>query len=146
MNPKAAQTAEDATDLIGWILNHGRVCTTAKKCNLIENADFWNRLDAMVQDIEPICYGMNINQSDKTCLDQVVLTMAGIFLHFSGHPKQNVADGMKKQIEKHWKGLDQPMFIFALILNPYERLDRFGDQAGANVFVLNTQLTEVSTI
>jgi len=35
-----------------------------------------------------------------------------------------VADGMQKQIEKHWKALDQPMFmfVFALILNPYEKL------------------------
>jgi hypothetical protein len=53
---------------------------------------------------------------------------------------------MKKRIEKRWKALDQPMFVFALILNPYRRLDHFGDKAGANVFTLNTLLTQVSYI
>jgi len=38
------------------------------------------------------------------------------------------------------------MFVFALILNPYEQLDRFGDQAGVNVFALNTQLNQVHHI
>ena len=113
------------------------------QCDIIESAEFWNQLQTVVDDIEPICYGTNINQSDKTRPDQVLLTFAGIFLHFDRHSDQSVAAGMRKRLEKRWKALDQPMFIFALILNPYERLDRFGDKAGVNVFSLNTLLIDV---
>lgn len=113
------------------------------QCNIIESAEFWNQLQMVVNDIEPICYGTNINQSDKTRPDQVLLTLAGIFLHFDHHTDHSVAAGMRKRLEKRWKALDQPMFIFALILNPYECLDHFGDKAGVNVFSLNTLLMDV---
>jgi hypothetical protein len=36
------------------------------------------------------------------------------------------------------------MFVFALVLNPYERADPFGDDAEVNVFSMNTQLISVS--
>lgn len=52
---------------------------------------------------------------------------------------------MKKQIEKRWKALDQVLFIFALILNPYEGVTQFGDKANINPWVLNTELVKVST-
>jgi len=115
-----------------------------KKCDLIESTEFWTTLKMIVDDIEPICYGTNINQSDDTRPDQVLLMFAGIYLHFDRHPNRALATKMKKRIEKQWNALDQPMFVFALILNPYRRLDHFGDQAGANVFTLNTLLTQVS--
>ena len=35
-------------------------------CHLIENHGFWNSLEVVVGDIEPICYGTNINQKDST--------------------------------------------------------------------------------
>ncbi len=52
-------------------------------CDLIENLEFWKGLETIVKDIEPLCYGTNINQSDKTRADQVLLTFVGIYLHFS---------------------------------------------------------------
>ena len=50
----------------------------------------------IVDDIEPIFYGTNINQSDKIQSDQVLLMFASIYLHFSGHPNHMIANGMKK--------------------------------------------------
>jgi hypothetical protein len=216
-NPEAARAGEEATEVIGWLLNHQRVraifdeaqstknnglvlaylvanltrWTTHfiafcrlhdlkiplrqaailsrdeiieaqvgaernararrklteeanSKCDLLESNDFWTRLKTTINDIEPICYGTNINQGDSTRPDQVLLTFAGIFLHFDRHPDHRVAAGMKKRIEKRWRALDQPMFIFALILNPYERLDRFSEKANINIFTLNTLLIQVS--
>ncbi|KAF9002663.1 hypothetical protein BDZ89DRAFT_1146368 [Hymenopellis radicata] len=46
---------------------------------------------------------------------------------------------MKRRIEKRWKALDQPLFVFALILNPYEGVRRFGDKANISSFTLNTE-------
>lgn len=36
------------------------------------------------------------------------------------------------------------MFVFCLILNPYERVERFGPRAGTDAFTLSIALVEVS--
>jgi len=136
VNEEAAETAEEATDLIGWVLNHGRVhsvfnecqaeafgkvlaflvanetrwgthfvafdwlddlkdpmwwavisrrpdiisaqvgaeknCQKRQKleddanahCELIDDGSFWRRLKSVVDDLEPICLGLNMNQTD----------------------------------------------------------------------------------
>ncbi|KAK0432830.1 ribonuclease H-like domain-containing protein [Armillaria borealis] len=113
------------------------------QCDHIEDPWFWAGLQTVIKDIEPLCYSTNINQSDKTRPNQVLLTFAGLFLHFAQHADRHLSAGMKKRIEKRWKALDQPMFVFALILNPYERLESFGEGADVNVFTLNTTFIEL---
>ncbi|KAG6851944.1 hypothetical protein C0991_004744, partial [Blastosporella zonata] len=217
VNEEAAATAEEATGLIGWVLNHGRVqsifnevqaeisvpprkvlaflvanmtrwtthfvafdclcdlknsmrhavisrkdgivdaqvgternCQKKQKleddavahCELIDDGGFWRCLKSVVDDIEPICLGTNLNQSDMLHPDQALLTFAGILLYFQKHPKRAVADGMTKRIEKWWKALDQPMFVLALVLNPFKGLSRFGVKAAVSPFTLNTILLE----
>ncbi|KAJ7755574.1 hypothetical protein B0H16DRAFT_1722293 [Mycena metata] len=51
-----------------------------------------------------------------------------------------VAKGMMERIEKRWLALNQSIFVVAMILNPYECLERFGDMAGLNAFNLNTEV------
>ncbi|GLB45578.1 putative protein of unknown function (DUF 659) [Lyophyllum shimeji] len=216
-NEEAAETAEDATDLIGWVRNHGLVRSVfdetqaeistppgkvlaflvgnmtrwnthfiafdrlydlkdplrravisrrqdiiagqvgAEKnrqkkqkleddavahCELIDDGGFWRRLKSVIDDLEPICLGLNMNQTDAMRPDQALLTFAGIFLYFQKHPKHSVANGMAKRIEKRWKALDQPMFVLALVLNPFEGISRFGDKAAISPFTLHTILLE----
>jgi hypothetical protein len=177
VNEEAAETAEEATGLIGWVLNHGRVRSVfnesqaeasippgkvlaflvanmtrwtthfiafdrlfelkdsmrravisrrqdivsaqvgAEKnrhkkqklendanahCELIDDGSFWRRLKSVVDDLEPICLGLNMNQSDSMHPDQVLLTFAGVFAYFQKHSKPSVAaaSGMTKRIEK----------------------------------------------
>ncbi|KAJ7756118.1 hypothetical protein B0H14DRAFT_3599712 [Mycena olivaceomarginata] len=112
-----------------------------KQCDVLESNEFWTALQTVVDDIEPICYATNINQADATRLDQVLLTFAGVFRHFSNHP--NRAKGMTARIEKRWAALDQPLFVLCLVLNAYECLERFGEKAAINIFTLNTELIEL---
>jgi len=217
-NKEAAKTAEEATDLIGWVLNHGLVrsvfnetqaeissppgkilaflvanmtrwnthfiafdrlhnlkdpmrravisrrqdivagqvgaeknCQKRQKlednaiahCELIDDGGFWHCLKSVVDDLEPIWLGLNMNQMDAMHPDQALLTFAGIFLYFQKHAKLSVATGMAKRIEKRWKALDQPMFVLALVLNPFEGLSRFGDKAAVSPFTLHSILLEV---
>jgi hypothetical protein len=111
--------------------------------DLIDDRGFWRRLQSVVDDLEPICLGLNMNQTDAMCPDQALLTFAGIFIHFQKHSKQTVAAGIIKRIEKHWKALDQPMFVLALVLNPFEGILRFGNKAAISPFMLNMILLEV---
>ena len=74
--------------------------TANKMCNLIDSGDFWTWLEQLAHNIKLICYGTNINQSDKTHLNQVLLTFAGIYLHFKEHPDLDVSFEMVKRVEK----------------------------------------------
>lgn len=118
----------------------------SSQCDMIDDRRFWEDLQTIVDDIEPICLATNINQKDDVRPDEVLLAFAGIFLHFSRHPNVTVKNGMRKRLEKRWKGLDQDLFVFALILNPFEKLSRFGDEAGASVFTLSDLFTQVCYI
>ncbi|KAJ6498527.1 ribonuclease H-like domain-containing protein [Mycena vitilis] len=112
-----------------------RLTADAKKyCKLIEDASFWSGLETVLGDLEPICLGTNINQKDSTRLDQVLLTIAGIYLRFADHPEEHVKDKMLVRLEKRWKDCDQPAFLLALILNPFEKLSCFGPNANLNHF------------
>ncbi|KAJ7253812.1 ribonuclease H-like domain-containing protein [Mycena rebaudengoi] len=103
-------------------------------CDLIMDKTFWSCLESLIGDIEPICYGTNINQKDSTRADQVLLSLAGMFLRMVDHPESDVAAGMTKRLEKRWKDCDQPLFLLALILNPFEQLSCFGPKAALNHF------------
>ncbi|KAJ7774329.1 hypothetical protein DFH07DRAFT_767496 [Mycena maculata] len=111
-----------------------------KFCDLLDDGTFWRDLQTVAEDIEPICFITNINQGEKTRADQVLLGFAGVYLHFKRHPDARVAAGMTKRLEKRWAALDQDFFILCLVLNPYERVSRFGDQAKISVFTLSSVL------
>ncbi|KAJ7937737.1 hypothetical protein B0H13DRAFT_1588366, partial [Mycena leptocephala] len=108
---------------------------TERFCALIQDTTFWNGLETVLGDLEPVCLGTNINQKDSTRLDQVLLTIAGISLRFSDHPEPEVRTKMLIRLEKRWKDCDQAVFILALILNPFEKLSCFGPNADLNQFV-----------
>ncbi|KAJ6548268.1 hypothetical protein B0H10DRAFT_1969220 [Mycena sp. CBHHK59/15] len=103
-----------------------------KYCALIKDEAFWHGLETVLGDLEPICLGTNINQKDSTRPDQVLLTIVGIFLHFSDHPEPEVKSLMLIRLEKRWKDCDQPVFLAALILNPFEMMTCFGPNTNLN--------------
>ncbi|KAJ7256660.1 ribonuclease H-like domain-containing protein [Mycena rebaudengoi] len=103
-------------------------------CDLIKDASFWEGLENVLGDLEPICLGTNINQKDLTRLDQVLLTIAGIYLQFADHPEEEVKTVMLVRLEKCWKACGQPAFLAALILNPFKKLTCFGPNANLNQF------------
>ncbi|KAF8888469.1 ribonuclease H-like domain-containing protein [Gymnopilus junonius] len=113
------------------------------QCDLIDDGGFWCRLKAVVDDLEPICLGINLNQMDALHPDQALLTFAGIFLYFQKHSNPSIAAGMTKRVKKCWKALDQPMFILALVLNPFEGVSCFGNKAAVSPFTLNTVLLQI---
>ena len=119
---------------------------TEKHCDLIADSTFWNGLEHIFGNIKPICYRTNINQKDSTHTNQVLLTLVGTYLHFAEHPILEVADGMMKCLKKCWKGCDQPLFLLALILNPFEGLTCFGNQASLNHFKCNSLLIRVQIL
>ncbi|KAJ7042281.1 hypothetical protein C8F04DRAFT_1295245 [Mycena alexandri] len=67
--------------------------------------------------------------ADSTRADQVLLTLAGLYLHYKAHAESEVSIDLVVRLEKRWKDCDQPLFLVALILNPFEGLSCFGPRA-----------------
>ncbi|KAL1711570.1 hypothetical protein EV715DRAFT_215183 [Schizophyllum commune] len=170
----AAETAEQVSELIGWIRNHQRVkaifddsqreldkdaavlayLVGAEKnkkkiekmtkeatlmCKRLQDPKFWEKLTTLCNDLEPIAYATNMNQSDSIRPDQVALSFAGIYLHFQKHKVARTASGMKKRLEARWKSYDQHLLVMTLVLNPHERLSRFGKQANISPFTITSE-------
>ncbi|KAJ7151980.1 ribonuclease H-like domain-containing protein [Mycena filopes] len=115
-------------------------------CATLEPNAWWDELEKIIPDLEHICYLTNIAQSDHVRPDQSLLALAGLFLHFGGFSARPsvedraVGKQMCARIEKRFKELDQAVFILALVLNPFQKLTRFGDKANIDPFVLSTEL------
>jgi hypothetical protein len=105
-------------------------------CDIIDDKDktFWIGLEQVTGDIEVLCYITNLAQKDSTRADQVLLCMVAVFLRFTAHPEVNVSAEMIKRIKKRWSDCDQLLFLLALILNPWEKLSCFGEDANLNHF------------
>jgi hypothetical protein len=115
-----------------------------KQLDVIDNNQFWQRLSMLVEDLEPICYATNICQSNHARPDVVLLAFVGMYLHFADHTNRQLSSEMSKRLERRWKSFDQNLLIGTLILNPFERLGRFGPNAYANAFSINVMITKVS--
>ncbi|KAF7375831.1 DUF659 domain-containing protein [Mycena sanguinolenta] len=114
-------------------------------CESVELNSWWDRLDSVIIDMEHICYLTNIAQSDHVRPDQFLLAFAGLFRHFLNHEKDPaMGKRMCKRLEKRWNELDQVVFILALVLNPFEKLSRFGNKANIDVFILAAEINKRS--
>lgn len=113
-------------------------------CDIIASDAFWNGLEQVLGDIEVICFATNLGQKDSARADQVLLALVGIYLRFAEHPEPSVKIEMLRRIEKRWTDCDQPLFLLCLVLNPWEQLSCFGNDANLDHFKVMDIATQVS--
>ncbi|KAF8164382.1 hypothetical protein K438DRAFT_2025312 [Mycena galopus ATCC 62051] len=82
-------------------------------CGMIMDQLFKSSLESLIDDIEPICYGTNINQKDSTRADQVLLSLVGMLLRMLEHPEGEVAAGMAACLESDGRTAIKYCFRFA---------------------------------
>ena len=58
-----------------------------KLSSTIDEIEFWHHLKTVIDKLEPICLGTNMNQCESMHLDKVLLKFSRIFLHFQKHSK-----------------------------------------------------------
>ncbi|KAJ7932281.1 hypothetical protein B0H13DRAFT_1857116 [Mycena leptocephala] len=117
--------------------------TASRFCDLLDNPVFCENLETVAEDIEPICYITNINQSDHTRADQVLLGFAGAFLHFKRHSNPSISAGMMARIEKPWAALDQPMFCLLPYSQPIRALGLVWTAGRHRCSTLSTAVVEL---
>ncbi|KAJ6596262.1 hypothetical protein DFH09DRAFT_1072310 [Mycena vulgaris] len=107
----AADIAAEATELIHWIIGHDRVC------KIFDHTQFEKNF-------------------------KVLLTEPALIKYFSHFPPLYCPSepcGREGNDGAYREALGGARPVACLVLNPYESLERFGDKAGINVFVLNTE-------
>ena len=76
-------------------------------------------MNLSLKDIEPICFGTNINQSDALRPDIVGLTLGELYFHFAGHQDPVVRRDMMAEVERRWKRIDQDLVLTCAVFNPF---------------------------
>ncbi|KAG9220087.1 hypothetical protein CCMSSC00406_0007947 [Pleurotus cornucopiae] len=92
--------------------------------NIILSRTFWERLTAVKLYLEPLALAANITQASTTRLDQVLMTLAGLYHTYTSEPcftEQHSNDAIIDSLRKRWLKCDQDVFIVAVFLNPYIR-------------------------
>jgi hypothetical protein len=68
-------------------------------------------------------------QASYTRLDHVVLVLGNLFDIYASaldeKVDRDICTAIVKSLEKRWKAADQPIFLLAVILNPFIRMDAF---------------------
>lgn len=109
-----------------------------KHCDLINDGTFWHSFKSVINDLEPICFRLNMNQTNAMHPDYCLQVYPD-----SKHP---IASGMMKQIKKRWKALNHHMFILALVPNPFKRVSYFRERDSVSQFTLKTIVLKASKI
>ncbi|KAF9237372.1 hypothetical protein BU15DRAFT_63247 [Melanogaster broomeanus] len=76
--------------------------------------------------LEPLAIAANITQSDCARLDIVLATLINLYRQYHDPTlDEAVRTAALQSIEKRWANCDRPIFILALVLNPYIRASAF---------------------
>ncbi|GBE86226.1 hypothetical protein SCP_0901050 [Sparassis crispa] len=101
---------------------------TREMVPIVQDALFWHSLARIKNHLEPLAIAANVTQGARCRLDQVLLTFGFLFLHFSLLDDGDDSDACQKVIdslEMRWGKADQEVFIAAVILNPYHKINPF---------------------
>ncbi|KAL6309073.1 ribonuclease H-like domain-containing protein, partial [Sparassis latifolia] len=91
-----------------------------------------------IQDhLRPLAVAANATQSTNAQLDVVVLTIVNLYRIYSNPTTgldPRVCEAVLNSLEKRWANVDQPIFILAVILNPYLRVSPFTHDSPLRTF------------
>ncbi|KAJ3008701.1 hypothetical protein NUW54_g3057 [Trametes sanguinea] len=89
---------------------------------IIRNGLFWHSLTRVKRHLEPLAIATNITQSNRSRLDEVLITFGTLFhfFHSLSDPEEaTVKEAVLRSLATRWGKADQDVFIAAVILNPF---------------------------
>ncbi|GBC46508.2 ribonuclease H-like domain-containing protein [Rhizophagus irregularis DAOM 181602=DAOM 197198] len=93
--------------------------------NIIMNGHFWESLIKLEQLLLPYCAILNILQTDKARLFEVLHGFAYIYQFWQKYPDNNMANGILIRLQKRWELWEQPLLILSWLLHPAYRSNYF---------------------
>ena len=89
------------------------------------NGHFWKLLTKLEQLLLPYCAILNILQTDKARLFEVLHGFAYIYQFWQKYLDNNMADGILIRLQKRWKLWEQPLLILSWLLHPAYKANYF---------------------
>ncbi|THU78266.1 hypothetical protein K435DRAFT_824147 [Dendrothele bispora CBS 962.96] len=106
---------------------------------VIGDEQFWKAVARMKNHLEPLAIAANVTQSAFCRLDEVLLTLGSLCMHYRTlrDPEDaEVREAVLRSIENRWSKCDQDVFIAAVLPNcfiqdtPFSKSNRFLTHAG----------------
>lgn len=95
--------------------------------------------------LEPLAIAANATQGDAARLDIVLLTLVNLYRIYNDQVfDANIRRVVHASLEKRWRQADQPIFILAVILNPYLRTRCFAPNSSYRTFATLWKLIDTT--
>jgi hypothetical protein len=82
------------------------------------NGGFWELLTKLEQLLILYCTILNILQTDKVQLFEILHGFAYLYQFWQKYSNSNMANGILIQLEKRWELWEQPLFILSWLFHP----------------------------
>ncbi|PKB93070.1 hypothetical protein RhiirA5_442427, partial [Rhizophagus irregularis] len=105
--------------------------------NIIMNGSFWESLTKLEQLLIPYCAILNILQTDKAHLFEVLHGFAYLYQFWQKYPNSNIANGILIRLEKRWKLWEQPLLILSWLLHPAYKSNYFTSPSRSQINYLH---------
>ncbi|KAF5386718.1 hypothetical protein D9615_002122 [Tricholomella constricta] len=101
---------------------------------VLEGWDFWPNLKRVKAHLEPLAIAANPTspKSNNAQLDTIVLTLVNLYRMYSDESRGfdvSISRAVLASLEKRWANADRPIFILAMVLDPYIRANFFAKES-----------------
>ncbi len=79
----------------------------------------------MLDILRPYCTILNILQSDKARLHQIIISLGYLVQFWKGHNNVQLSEQLISRLERRWRDWEQPLLILACLLHPNYRMEHF---------------------
>ncbi|RHZ78897.1 hypothetical protein Glove_155g143 [Diversispora epigaea] len=92
---------------------------------IISSTIFWNNLKLLVEILHPYCKILDLLQSNKARLHEVIHSFGYIIQFWNEYSNSNLTTRLVARLEKRWKEWEQLLLIIACLLHPNYRMKKF---------------------
>ena len=92
---------------------------------IIDNSNFWDNLALIVEILYPYCKILNVLQSDKARLHQVIHDLGYLSQFWSNYSNTQLSTKLINRLEKRWEGWEQPLLLLSCLLHPEYKIEFF---------------------
>ncbi|PKY35563.1 hypothetical protein RhiirB3_456524 [Rhizophagus irregularis] len=93
--------------------------------SIIMDDTFWELLTTLEFLLDPYCHVLNILQTDKARLHEVLHCFAYLYQFWKEFPDDDMADEILLRLQKRWEMWEQPILILSWLLHPTYKMKYF---------------------
>jgi hypothetical protein len=108
---------------------------------IIDSDFFWENLASLAEILDPYCKILNVLQSDKARLFQVIHSLGYLSQFWSDHINVELATKLIDRLELRWNGWEQPLLILSCLLHPEYNMECFSNTTNINYSTFGKWIT-----